>query len=83
MSNFIHLEGEILQIKGATKVSSSTSSQAVVEIGEDAVILTGNDIEVKKLNLEEGEVCFLGKFNNIKLGSASPKKGSLIKRIFK
>ena len=36
MSNYIHLEGEILQIKGATKVASSTPTQAVVEMSGSA-----------------------------------------------
>ncbi len=83
MSNFIHLEGEVLQIKGATKVASSTPTQAVVEMGGSAIILTGNNIEVKKLNLEEGEVVLQGKFQLIKFSESAASKGSLLKRIFK
>ncbi len=83
MVGFLHLEGDQLQIKGATKVASSTPTQAVVENGDSAIVLTGNNIEVKKLNLEEGEVVLSGKFNIIKLGEACGKKGSLLKRIFK
>ena len=79
----IHLENETLQITGATKVVSSTPTQSVIEIGGTAVILTGNNIEVKKLNLDEGEVVLNGKFNNIKFCEAGQKKGSLIKKIFK
>lgn len=78
----MHLEGQILQVKGATKVVSSTSSQAVVEMGERCVVLTGEKIEVKKLNLDEGEVCLFGEFSTIKFTQASVKKG-LLKRIFK
>lgn len=79
----LHLEGENILIKGATKVASSTESQAVIEIGEKCILLSGENIEVKKLNLEEGEVCLSGVFSMIKLGEAKGKKGSLIKRIFK
>lgn len=83
MSNILHLEGEILQIKGATKVVSSTSTQAVVELGEKSVVLIGENIEVKKLNLEDSEVCLVGNFSTIKFAQAGGKKGSLLKRIFK
>ncbi len=83
MSNYIHLEGEILQIKGATKVASSTPTQAVVEMSGSAVVLSGNGIEVKKLNLEENEVHLQGKFQNIKFSESVASKGSFLKRIFK
>lgn len=83
MSNILHIENENLTIMGATKVVSTTPPQAVVEQGSVAVIITGNNIEVKKLNLEAGEVVLSGKFLNIKFGEPSAKKGSLIKRIFK
>lgn len=82
MEEILHLEGEILQIKGATKVVSSTSTQAVVEMANKTIVLSGNKIEVKKLNLEEGEVCLFGEFSVIKFGQKGDKKG-LIKRIFK
>lgn len=83
MSNILHLEGELLQIKGATKVVSSTSNQAVVEMDEKCIVLTGEKIEVKKLNLEDGEVCIAGEFAMFKFAQAGRKKGSLLKRIFK
>ena len=83
MNGFIHLEGELLQIKGATKVTSSTPTQAMIELGGNAIVATGNGIEVKKLNLDEGEVVLSGKFSNMKLSEASGAKGSLLKRIFK
>ena len=83
MNNYIHLEGDTLDIKGASKVVSSTPTQAVVEIDEKAIILTGNNIEVKKLDLDNKEVSLGGKFLNIKISDASLKKGTLLKRIFK
>lgn len=83
MSNFIHLEGDCLHIKGATKIISSTQTQAVVETSESGIIITGTEIEVKKLNLDEQEVIIGGKFTNLKLGSLNTKKTPLLKRIFK
>ena len=81
--NILHLEGDLLLIKGATKIISSTQTQAVVETGENAIVLTGTNIEAKELNLEEGEVCFNGKFSLIKLNEAIGQKTPLLKRIFK
>ena len=78
-----HLEGKKLQMQGATKVASSTSTQAVIEFGENMVIITGERIEVKSLNLELGEVCLEGEFSNLKFTQSGAKKGSFLKRIFK
>ncbi len=78
----LHLEGETLLLQGVTKVISSSQTQAVVQCGENMVVLSGNNIEVKKLELETGEVCLEGNFSNIKLGEKREKQ-PLLKRIFK
>lgn len=72
-----------LQIKGATKVVSSTASQAVVESKDNTIVITGNNLEVRKLDLENGEVCFVGKITNVKLTALNASKTPLLKRIFK
>ncbi len=79
----LHLEGNSLFIKGITKVISSSQTQAVIEKGENVMVISGNNIEVKKLNLDEGEVYLSGNFNLIKLNEHGGKKQPLIKRIFK
>lgn len=78
----LHLENGLLMIKGATKVISSTQGSACVETDENSIVASGQNIEVKKLNLEEKEVCFSGTFSLIKLSSQSVKQ-PLLKRIFK
>lgn len=78
----LHLENGLLMIKGATKVISSTQTNARVETDENSIVASGHNIEVKMLNLEEKEVCFLGNFTLIKLSSQSEKQ-PLLKRIFK
>ena len=80
--NLLHLEGRALLLQGLTKVVSSSQSQAVVQCGDSLIVLTGGNIEVKKLELEKGEVCLEGDFVNIKL-SAQREKQSFLKRIFK
>ena len=82
MNSILHLEGDILLIKGATKVVSSVNNQAVVETEEKTIIILGQNIEVKKLNLEEKEVCLQGNFSQFKFTSPT-NKVPLLKRIFK
>lgn len=69
-------------IKGAKRVVSSTNNQAVVEILNSCICITGSEIEVKKLDLNNGEVSFNGVVSNIKF-SDKVEKISLFKRIFK
>ena len=83
MNFALHLENELLILKGATRVVSSTPTQAVVEVVGNGVIVSGEGIEVKMLNLDEGEVSLAGKFSNIKFGGNLGKKQPLLKRIFK
>ena len=71
-----------LSLSGVTKIVSSTITQAVVEIGDDSLVVTGNDLEITKLNLENKEVSFSGIINALKFGTKSEKRGFL-KRIFK
>ena len=59
----LHLENGLLMIKGATKVISSTQGSACVETDENSIVASGQNIEVKKLNLDEKEVCFSGNFS--------------------
>lgn len=83
MANIIHLDGEILDVKGATKVISCVQNQAVIETSDNSIIVSGSDIEVKSLNLQDGEVSIQGKISNIKITNSSMRKVPFIKRIFK
>ena len=71
-----------LIVKGATKVVSSTTNQAVVEIGDCNIIISGTNIEVTKLDLENKEVIFAGNINSFKYMKKA-EKTSFIKRLFK
>ena len=83
MGNIMHLEDNLLQIKGATKVVSTTQAQAVIEMQEECVVVSGKEIEVKKLNLEEQEVCLQGQLSQIKFEQCKGKTQPFLKRIFK
>lgn len=71
-----------IAIKGATKVVSSTDTQAVVEVGGGNVLISGTNIEVTKLDLENKEVSFSGTINGIKY-TQKAEKTNLLKRLFK
>ncbi len=71
-----------LTINGATKVLSSTNTQAVIEMQDQNLIVLGQNIEITKLNLENNEVVFKGEINSIKYSQKNEKK-NIIKRLFK
>lgn len=83
MNELITIENSSgITIIGATKVVSSTSSQAVVETKENTIVISGNGLEVRKLDLENAEVSFIGKVTNVKLSNQSAKI-PFLKRLFK
>lgn len=71
-----------LTISGATKVVSATDTQAVVEVGGTNVVISGSDIEVTKLDLDNKSVCFSGNINGVKY-TQKVEKGNFVKRLFK
>ncbi len=71
-----------IDISGATRVVSATDTQAVVEVGGSNVVISGSEIEVTKLDLENKQVCFSGNITGIKYAQKT-EKGSLMKRLFK
>ncbi len=71
-----------LTLMGALKVVSATNTQAVVEVANNNVVITGNNLEVTKLNLDNKEVCFSGNIMGVKYMQKA-EKGNFFKRIFK
>ena len=71
-----------LTLIGALKVVSATNTQAVVEVANNNVVITGSNIEVTKLNLDNKEVCFSGNIAGVKYMQKA-EKGNFIKRLFK
>ena len=84
MNDCIILENyEKLEIKGAKKIVSATSTQAVVETENKTIILTGSNIEITNLDLDNSLVSLTGTFSNLKFSIANAQKPSFFKRIFK
>ena len=82
MENILIEERKKITINGATRVISSSSTQAIIEVNNSNLLICGDNIEVTKLDLENNIVEFSGDINSLKY-TKRPEKRSLIKRIFK
>ena len=64
-------------------VDSFNLTEILLETGQGTILVKGNDIHVKRLNLERGEADIEGKFDSILYTKDKGKNDSLIKRKFK
>lgn len=84
MSECLTVENyEKIELQGATKVVSATTTQAVVETSTKTIIVTGANLEITKLDLDNHLVCMSGSISNLKFSLSSGQKPGLLKRIFK
>ncbi len=81
MQNVITLTNrQTLNILGVTKVSGVSPNEVMLEIEGDRLLVTGENMEVQTLDVENKVLTILGKINSMKfLGAKVP----LLKRIFK
>ena len=81
MQNVITLTNrQTLNILGVTKVSGVSPNEVMLEIESDRLLVTGENMEVQTLDVENKVLTILGKINSMKfLGAKVP----LLKRIFK
>ena len=83
MQELISIENEnSILINGATKIVSSIPTQTVIETKLSMIVIAGNELEVKKLDIENDKVVLSGKILGIKFNNPSNKQ-SFLKRIFK
>ena len=71
-----------MSISGATKMVSSTETQSVVEVGDCNIVISGQNLEITKLDLENKEVNIKGIINSLKY-SQKNEKNNIFKRLFK
>ncbi len=64
-------------------VDSFNLTEILLETGQGTILVKGNDIHVKRLNLERGEADIEGKFDSIVYTKDKGKGDSLLKRMFK
>jgi len=72
----------LMTITGATKMISSTETQSVVEVGDCNIVISGQNLEITKLDLDNKEVNIKGIINSLKY-SQKTEKNNLFKRLFK
>lgn len=82
MESILIEDRKSLTIKGAKKVESSTSTQAVIVLDGKNMVVTGNNLEVVKLDLDEEEVIFSGEIASVKF-TTKTEKTPFLKRLFK
>ncbi len=82
MENITIENRALMTISGATKMLSSTETQSVVEVGDCNIVITGQKLEITKLDLENKEVNIKGIINSLKY-SAKSEKNNIFKRLFK
>lgn len=73
---------KLITIIGATKVLSVTATQAVVEVENSCLVISGSGLEVVKLDLECRTVELSGEIRNLKY-TQKQEKVNLFKRLFK
>ncbi len=79
----ITLENQSLaKIKGTKKVSNCTPTSAIILLDKNILTLQGENLEIKKLDLENQEVILSGRIISMKFSNEKEKQ-SLMKRIFK
>ena len=82
MENITIENRALMTITGATKMLSSTETQSVVEVGDCNIIITGQKLEITKLDLENKEVNIKGIINSLKY-SIKNEKNNIFKRLLK
>ncbi|MEG1499453.1 MAG: YabP/YqfC family sporulation protein [Clostridia bacterium] len=81
--NTIHLKNrKQLSITGISKVQSISDKQILLETCGHTLQVLGSGMEVKKLDVESGELEVEGEIDCMKYLGAK-QKGGLLKRIFK
>lgn len=73
---------ENLSISGIKKANVISETSVVLEMENSILQISGNSMEVKKLDVESGNIEIAGKIYGIKFSGAKEKL-SLFKKIFK
>ena len=75
-----HLHGA--SMTGVSSVPTFTDKTVVVRLKDETLTITGQDLEIKSLDVESGKLTLGGRIFSLKY-SATPTPTSLFKRIFK
>lgn len=83
MQEIINIDNQkCMSIRGVEKIVSSTPTQSVVQTSLSKIVIIGNNLEVKKLDIENKDAIIEGEILSIKFNKKGEKK-NLLRRIFK
>lgn len=76
---------EKLSIEGVTNVGRFDRKEIVLDTGGGALLIKGEELHMKHLNLEQGKLCLTGRIDSLIYSNESlnQKGAGLWKRIFK
>lgn len=75
-----------LQISGVVDVENFNEQSITAYIKDEGLTISGENLHISKLNLEQGELCVTGKINSLEYKEKCKKslnKESLFSKIFK
>ena len=81
-SNIVLINRTDLKITGVGGVNNLTETNASVILGNDILLIKGENLKAEKLSVESGELVIEGTINSLNFENKKEKQ-SLIKRIFK
>ena len=75
-----------LQISGITDIENFNDQTVTAYTQQESLLITGENLHIKKLNLEQGELCLTGKIFALTYrgkGKSAKSKKSFFEKIFK
>lgn len=84
--NLILRNRSALQLSGIVDIENFNDQTITAYTNENSLLITGENLHIKKLNLEQGELCLTGKISALTYkdkGKISKNKKSLLEKIFK
>ena len=84
--NLVLKNRSILQISGITDVENFNDQTITAYTSEEGLVVTGENLHIKKLNLEQGELCITGRILGLNYTNGEKhKRGnkSFFSKIFK
>ena len=79
----LELDGhQLLSVWGVKRVPAFGDKEIKIQLENESLLVTGQDLEIKLLNLDQGQVIAKGYVTGLKYSSGGVEKGFL-KRIFK
>lgn len=74
---------EKIEIEGVLEVLAFNEDEIELDTEQGMMIIKGQNLHVNKLNLDVGQVCLEGEFEELSYNNNSKNNGSFMGRLFK